>query len=82
MCRRRWMYALNHNLIKLILSAQKAYLTWLFTLLTSRNFYMKNHKSYMTKITVKTVFVLSEWTKLLIARILACHSKLFGGVHD
>ena len=59
MCRRRWMYALNHNLIKLILSAQKAYLTWLFTLLTSRNFYMRNHKSYMTKITVKTVFVLS-----------------------
>ena len=52
------------------------YITYITKLLYEKS------QIYMTKITVKTVFVLSEGVKPLIARILAYRPKFFGGVHD
>ena len=52
------------------------YITYITKLLYEKS------QIYMTKITVKTIFVLSEGVKPLIARILAYRPKFFGGVHD
>ena len=52
------------------------YITYITKLLYEKS------QIYMTKITVKTVFALSEGAKPLIARVLAYRPKLFGGVHD
>ena len=54
------------------------YITYITKLLYEKS------QIYMTKITVKTVFVLSggEGAKPLIARVLTYRPKFFGGVHD